>query len=49
MSEQSVVLEGVVGSDAQGFSVHRHPVRAGQSLLGLHRFTGRRQPDLAGN
>ena len=24
MREQFVVLEGVVGSDAQGFSVHRH-------------------------
>lgn len=30
MSEQSVVLEGVVGSDAQGCSVHRHHAGAGQ-------------------
>ena len=30
MSEQSVVLEGVVGSDALGFSVHRHQPRVGQ-------------------
>ena len=30
MGEQSVVLEGVVGSDAQGCSVHRHHAGAGQ-------------------
>ena len=29
MREQSVVLEGVVGSDAQGFSVHRHHAGVG--------------------
>ena len=29
MREQFVVLEGVVGSDAQGFSVHRHPTGVG--------------------
>jgi hypothetical protein len=30
MSEQSVVLDGVVGSDAQGLSLHRHHARVGQ-------------------
>ena len=29
MREQSVVLEGVVGSDAQRFSVHRHHTGVG--------------------
>ena len=29
MREQSVVLEGVVGSDAQGFPVHRHHTGVG--------------------
>ena len=29
MREQSVVLEGVVGSDAQGFSVRRHHTGVG--------------------
>ena len=29
MREQFVMLEGVVGSDAQGFSVHRHPTGVG--------------------
>jgi len=29
MREQSVVLDGVVGSDAQGFSVHRHHTGVG--------------------
>ena len=30
MREQYVVLDGVVGSDAQGFSVHRHHQVSGQ-------------------
>ena len=29
MSEQFVVLEGVVGSDAQGFAVHKYQTRVG--------------------
>ena len=29
MREQSVVLDGVVGGDAQGFSVHRHHTGVG--------------------
>ena len=30
MSDQSVVLEGIVGSDAQGICVHRRRGRAGE-------------------
>ena len=30
MNEQFVVIEGIVGSDAQGFSVHCHQARDGQ-------------------
>ena len=30
MGEQSVVLEGIVGSDAQGISLRRHYARVGQ-------------------
>jgi hypothetical protein len=30
MNEQFVVIEGIVGNDAKGFSVHRHSARDGR-------------------
>lgn len=44
MSEQFVVIEGVVGSDAQGGSVHRRSARDGQdrylAYIGLRDGSG---------